>query len=159
MRFTWLFIWCIIFGVVINFHYPNMEPFSKDFYMALMALVCFQMVHIWLLDRFFPKNKIEKIRVKQLIIDHAKGTIAFTMLISDIQKKYSDKTVYEILKAEGVRLEKELERYGSLKSQNDFSLYIIDNKTEFLYTIEARTDRAKKILCDISKSFDLMGLM
>lgn len=163
MRFLWLFIWCVMFGMAVSHDFGYPQPFTNDFYFAWAILALVQMVHVWVINQIFPKALIPaKVNISQLIIDQSKGLVTFTMRISEVQKRYTTKLVQEMLTKELTRLQVELQKYSHLEIEKDFNLIVnVNDKdpSQFLYVIETKTDKAKAILCDISKSFDLMSLM
>lgn len=157
MRNLWHLIWAVFLSwAATDIFHP--VPFSFEFFLAVGLITVFQLIQIHLFNKAWPLS--EKVYISKLKIDEMTGVITFSRGIKDLTNKYPKKHLHEILVIELFRVEQGIAKYGSLDSNKDFDLSItIERDAEIIYSITAKNPKAKVVLCDISKSFDLIGII
>jgi hypothetical protein len=159
MKFLWIVFTFVLMGNFV-LDYAQPEPFSLSFFLCVAFLVAFQILHIRLLEALFGP-KVTPMALRQMDINAIDGIIEYKLDYKEVSKKYPKKLIHEVIIAESRRMDEALAKYSQLLPDKDFSVFVsTDEKaTTIIYVIKTLTPRAKEILCDVYKSFDLMGLM
>lgn len=159
MKFLWRMFALILVANLI-FDYAKPEPFSQTFWLCVAFLVSFHMLHSKVLEALFSKPE-PSIGLRQMDINATDGIIEFKLDYKEVSKKYPKKLIHEVIISESRRMDEALAKYGELMPDKDFSVFVsTDEKaTILIYVIKTLTPKAKAVLCDVYKSFDLAGLM
>lgn len=154
MRFAWLFL--TLFGLahwLTDVFRP--QYLSAEWFAVFAALVIWQIFHSWLLDKIFAK--VPRPKIFNMDIRKAENKIVYSMLITEIQQRYKDRLLHEILSFEVDRFNKALKSWGHF-DESDYEIFVNiseSNDKEIVYIIEAKSERAKQVLMDIAKSVEL----
>jgi len=108
-----------------------------------------------LLDKIFAK--VPRPKIFNMDIRKAENKIVYSMLITEIQQRYKDRLLHEILSFEVDRFNKALKSWGHF-DESDYEIFVNiseSNDKEIVYIIEAKSERAKQVLMDIAKSVEL----
>jgi len=157
MRFGWLlFSLYLLADLLVDVFQPHTLP---EHITIIVGLAFFQMLHSWILSKIFTKKKMA---VYHMDIDTNESKITFTMFISEVWKRYPPNKymLHEVLAAELTRFDKALKAYGHF-DENDYEVFVNineQNNKQLTYIIHAKSEKAKKVLLDIARSFNLAAL-